>query len=95
MRVLLVIAFILLIIALGVVIPSLLFIGIGHVISLVIKLTLFDATVLCAVSTFVFYFILVTILYTLTERINIEGYINENIRKEKRKSRKSRIHEVK
>ncbi len=94
MKILLIIAFILFIAVLGVVIPSLLFIGIGHVISFVFKLTLFDATVLCAASTFVFYFILVAAIYTFMEKINIKGYISENIKKEKRGRTRSKIHAV-
>lgn len=97
MRILLLIAFVLFIIALGAIIPSLMFIGIGYLISLVFKLTLFDSTMLCAASTIVFYFIVFAVLYgvnTFMDKINIHDYIEESIKKEKRKSTRGRIHVV-
>jgi membrane protein implicated in regulation of membrane protease activity len=97
MRILLIIAFILLIVALGVIIPSLMFIGIGQLVSFVFKLTLFESTVLCAISTIVVYFILVSIIYgihTFMDKMNIQDCIEESIQKEKRKINRRKIHVV-
>jgi len=97
MRVLVFIACILLIIALGVITPSLIFIGIGHLISSFFKLTLFDSTMLCAASTLVFYFIAFAVLYGINkfmDKINIHDYIEETIKREKRKMNRSKIHAV-
>jgi membrane protein implicated in regulation of membrane protease activity len=97
MRILLLIAFILLIVALCVAIPSLMFIGIGKLVSFVFKITLFDSTILCAISAIVFYLIVCTILYiinTFMDKINIQDYIEENIKKEKKKINRTKIHVV-
>jgi hypothetical protein len=97
MKILLLIVFILFVAALAVVIPSLMFIGIGQLVSFVFKITLFDSTILCAASTVVFYFIIYAILYgvnTFTAKINIQDYIEENIKKEKRKTTRRKIHVV-
>lgn len=89
---------IILAILIGIIVPSLVFIGVGYIFSCVFKFSLFNAVMLCIASTCVFALVLFAIIYThgrFTEEFNLE-YNNrkEKQRKTSQKKTYRKIHLV-